>query len=118
MKSNGWVNFMENGTGNPRIASVKLDGTGIVTLESNGNPNSLAVASSPSQNASGTVQVWYDGTNLYISSNAVLLYGATPPNVGAPNLGFAISASGKYVAVVGPDGLDSKKAHLVVYQGS
>jgi hypothetical protein len=114
---NGWVTFMETGAGNPRIAATYLDGSHLTTLTSGGSPFNTAVGTTQYQNAAETIYVWTDGNALYVTSKGVMLATLTPTvSLGAP-FAFAISASGKYVALLGQD-TDTKKVHLTIWQGS
>jgi hypothetical protein len=116
-ETNGWVTFMETGVGNPRIAACKLDGTGLVTLTSGGSPFNTAVGVFQYASAGDTSNVWTDGNALYVSSKGVLLATLAPTvSLGAP-FAFAISATGKYVCLLGQD-TDAKKVHLTVWTGS
>lgn len=122
---NGWVYFEEaqapdpSGlTGNPRIGACKLNGSGFVTFNPYHDPHALGIGPVEHQSGGRTIQVWQDGTYLYVTSKGALLNQISLGTIIMPNIGFAISITGKYIAVVGPDGTDQKKARLQVYQGS
>ena len=120
----GWAYFIERqasmgGAGNTRLVSCKLDGTSMTQLYKYLNPYSLGIGPIAHQSNDGRIQVWADGTSIYISSAGALL-SPSPISLGSiimPNIGFAISPTGAYIVIVGPNSTDQNKAQLQVWHG-
>jgi hypothetical protein len=116
---NGWVTFIENGTGNDRLVTCKLDGSSLATLYSGGSPFNLGLGPIACQTSGGTIQVWADGNdNYYVSCKGVLVQTINTSDINASVVGLAISVYGKYIIIVGGNGSDTKKAQLQVWRGS
>jgi hypothetical protein len=116
---NGWVSFIEDGTGNDRLVTCKFDGSSLATLYSGGSPFNLGLGPSARQTNGGTIQVWADGNaNYYVSCNGALITTIVTTDVNASVVGLAISITGKYIAIIGGNSSDTKKAQLLVYTGS
>ena len=116
---NGWAYFIENGTGNDRLVACKLDGSGIATLYSGGSPFNLGMGPTPLQSVGGTISVWADGNdNYYVAKKGALLLTINTSDINPSVVGLAISASGKYILIVGGNSSDTKKAQLQIWKGS
>ena len=116
-ETNGWVTFIENGTGNDRLVTCKFDGTSKATLYSGGSPYNLGLGPNVCQSAGGTIQVWADGNdNYYVSSKGALIHTINTSGILASDVGLAISITGKYVFIVGDNG--SQEARFQIWQGS
>jgi hypothetical protein len=116
-ETNGWVTFIENGTGNDRLVTCKFDGTSKSTLYSGGSPYNLGLGPNVCQSAGGTIQVWADGNdNYYVSSKGALIHTINTSGILASDVGLAISITGKYVFIVGDNG--SQEARFQIWQGS
>jgi len=116
-ETNGWVAFIEDGTGNDRLVTCKFDGTSKATLYSGGSPYNLGLGPSVRESAGGTIQVWADGNdNYYVSSKGALVHTINTSGINPSAVGLAISITGKYIFIVGDN--NSKEARFQIWQGS